>query len=227
MSQVWWLDPESAWCAKVNCARSHIDNLAGQASDFLHAGSYEVIPEQQRHRGIQRLLRCRHTGETVYRLQISQPIPISFSTVLGDALHDLRSALDCAAYAIAQRYAGRDLTEPEERACQFPICAKPSELRDFFNRQPRPTLYGPQEQKAIREVQPAALHDELAAQGQTELHPRAEEVEYDRLSVLQRLSNIDKHRRLHIVMFWPDLVYWGSDSPSRAMLETCGSAGKG
>jgi hypothetical protein len=27
-------------------------------------------------------------------------------------------------------------------------------------------------------------------------------------------SNIDKHRRLHLTAWWPDIVYWGSDEPS-------------
>ena len=49
----------------------------------------------------------------------------------------------------------------------------------------------------------------------TDLHPRAEEVEYNLLHVLQRLSNIDKHRRVHVVTCWPDLVFWGSDGPSK------------
>jgi hypothetical protein len=131
--------------------QDHIDNLAGQVSDFLRAGSYEIIPEQG------------SPGEIVYRLRMSRPIPIHFSTTLGDALHDLRSALDCAAGGMAGRYVDRDLNEAEERACEFPICSKPSELREFFKRQPRPSLYGPREQQAIREVQPAALHDDLAA----------------------------------------------------------------
>lgn len=203
MSEAWWVDPESAWMAKAACAKSHIDNLAGQVRGFQQSGALQVAAEPQ------------SPGVTAYRLILNRPIPISFSTTLGDALHDLRSALDCAAFAIAERHVGRDLTEKEERACQFPICAKPSELEEFFDRPPRPTLYGEREQRAIRSVQPAALHDELAAQGGTDLHPRAEEVEWDSLHVLQRLSNIDKHRRLHVVTCWPDLIYWGSDEPSQ------------
>lgn len=201
--QTWWLDPECAWWAKADCAKGHIDTLAGQVNDFLRAGSYEVIPGQG------------SPGETIYRLRMSRQVPIHFSTTLGDALHDLRSALDCAAGGMARRYVKKDLNEDEERACEFPICSKPSELREFFKREPRPSLFGPPQQQAIREVQPAALRDDLAAQGRTDLHERYEEVAYDHLAVLQRLSNIDKHRRLHVVTFWPDLIYWGSDGSSR------------
>jgi hypothetical protein len=199
----WWLDPEWPWWAKADCAKDHIDKLVRGIDDFLRTGSFEVTPEPGR------------PGETIYRLRMSRPIPPQFSTTLGDTLHDLRSALDCAASEMARRHVGKDLDEDQQRACEFPICSKPSELRQFFKRDPRPTLYGSQEQEAIREVQPAAQHDERLAQGKTNLHKRSEEVEYDLLGVLQQLSNIDKHRRLHVVTCWPDLVYWGSDSTSR------------
>ena len=39
--------------------------------------------------------------------------------------------------------------------------------------------------------------------GTTELRPREEEVAYDPLWLLSRLSNIDKHRRLHLTAWWP------------------------
>jgi hypothetical protein len=78
----------------------------------------------------------------------------------------------------------------------------------------RQDLYGPRERQAIRDVQPACLHDEVARLGTMELHPREEEVTYDSLWLLSRLSNIDKHRRLHLTAWWPDIVYWGSDEPS-------------
>jgi hypothetical protein len=116
---------------------------------------------------------------------------------------------------MARRTVGRDLTEQEEHACQFPIRSKPSELRKFFKHCLRTNLYGPQERQAIRAVQPARLHDYLAETGQIPAHKRSEEVAYDFLTVLNRLSNIDKHRRLHVVTCWPDLVYWGSDGPSK------------
>jgi len=200
----WWLDPESAWWAKAARAGQHIDSLRAEVDDFLTGGSYEVVPEQ----GDQ-------PGETIYRLRMSQPIPIHFSTVIGDALHNLRSALDCAACEIARRHAGRQLAEEEELACEFPIRSEPSKLEAFFEDRRRASLYGPRERQAIRAVQPAWLHDYLAGRGETNLHERSEEVAYDHLTVLNRLSNIDKHRRLHVAAWWSELVYWGSDGPSR------------
>ena len=200
----WRRDPASAWWAKVNRARHHIDALAADIDSFLGSTAYEVLPEPG-----------DEPNETIYRLRMPRPIPVHFSTTIGDALHNLRSALDCAAYELARRHVGRDLTEKEELACEFPIRDDPGKLDRFFSERGRQDLYGPRERQAIRDVQPAWLHDEVARRGTMELHPREEEVTYDLLWLLSRLSNIDKHRRLHLTAWWPDIVYWGSDEPSR------------
>jgi hypothetical protein len=203
-SQPWWLDPESAWWAKADRAQQHIDALSAQAEDFLTRGSYAVVPEAG-----------DRPSETVHRIQMSRPIPVSFSTILGDALHNLRSPLDCAVLGIAQQYLGRDLDETEEWACQFPIYGEPEKLDEFFANASRAHLFGASEQQAIRAVQPGWLYDYLAEAGRADLPDRSEEVRYDPLTLLQRLSNIDKHRRLHVVTCWPGLIYWGSDGPSQ------------
>lgn len=198
----WLRDPDSAWQIKLARAEEHIDDLAGQIGVFVRSGTYQVEAEQ----GADPL-------ETVYRLRMSQPIPRRFSAVVGDALNNMRSALDCAIYGLACRNMGRELTPAEEAACQFPIYGVSAELDAFFRRRYIPELLGPNED-AIRAVQPGALHDYLAAQGGTGLHPREEEVAYDSLTLLSRLTKIDKHRRLHVITWWPDLIYWGSDLPT-------------
>ena len=35
------------------------------------------------------------------------------------------------------------------------------------------------------------------------------------LSTLALMSNHDKHRHLPVAVLWPDIVYWGSDEPSK------------
>jgi hypothetical protein len=200
----WWRDPESAWCLKTARAKQHIDNLSAEVAAFVQGGTYGVRAEP----GDQ-------PGETIYRLRMSRPIPAHLSTIIGDALHNLRSALDCVACELARRHVGRPLSEKEERACQFPISGDPDEVNDFFSDRRRAALYGARERQAIRDVRPGWLHDYVARHGQTDLSERDEEVAYDNLTLLNRLSNIDKHRRVHLVASWPDLVYWTSDSPAR------------
>jgi hypothetical protein len=43
----------------------------------------------------------------------------------------------------------------------------------------------------------------------------AAESPFHPLSTLALMSNHDKHRRLPVAVFWPDIVYWGSDEPSK------------
>ena len=188
---------------KAGQAQHHINALAADIDSFLGSTAYEVLAEP----GAQ-------PDETIYRLRMPRPIPVHFSTTIGDALHNLRSALDCAAYEMARRHVGRDLTEKEEWACEFPIRDDPPKLDNFFSAWGRQALYGPRERQVIRDVQPAWLHDQVSRHGTTELSPREEEVDYDPLWLLSRLSNIDKHRRLHLTAWWPDIVYWRSDEPS-------------
>ncbi len=183
-------------------AEEHIDDLEEKVAAFMSGGTYQVEAE----RGDDPL-------ERAYRLRMSRRIPPRFSAIVGDALHNMRSALDCAAYGLARRNVGRDLTPAEEGACKFPIYGTKADLDAFLQGRHIPVLLGPSED-AIRAVQPGALHDYLAQRGGIELHSRDEEVAYDSLMVLNRLTNIDKHRRLHVVTWWPDLVYWGSDNPT-------------
>jgi hypothetical protein len=71
--------------------------------------------------------------------------------------------------------------------------------------------YGERDQRAIAAVQPGWLTDFMEREGISGGRPREEEVAYDSLTFLNRLSNVDKHRRVHLVTSWPDLVYWAGD----------------
>jgi hypothetical protein len=129
----------------------------------------------------------------------------------------MRSALDCAACELARRHVGRDLTEDEERACEFPVRGELSKLDKFFATSPRPILYGPRERRAIRDVQPGWLYEQILQHGITPPgETREQEVASDDLTLLVRLNNVDKHRTLHLSAPALDLVYWASDEPSHS-----------
>lgn len=195
----WWLDRGSAWWAKMDRAEEHLDDLEGEVGQFIRGGTYEV-----------ELMPGAVPHETDLRLRISRPIPVRFSTMIGDVLHNLRSALDCVAFELARRHVGRELTEDEQQACEFPIKDELHKVDAFFRQRPRPILYGPRERRAVREVQPGRLHDEMTRLGLSRQRGRAQEVRWDSLTLLNRLSNVDKHRTLHLVGWWPDLFYWSS-----------------
>lgn len=114
-------------------------------------------------------------------------------------------------YELATRHVGRELTEAEQLKCEFPIRDELAKVDAFSNERPRRPLYGARERRAIRDVQPGWLHDQIVAMGSTSAQPREEEVRWDSLTLLQRLSNVDKHRTLHLVGWWPDFIYWGGN----------------
>jgi hypothetical protein len=58
----WWRDPASAWWAKVDRARHHIDALAADIDSFLGSTAYEVLPEPG-----------DEPNETIYRLRMPFP----------------------------------------------------------------------------------------------------------------------------------------------------------
>jgi hypothetical protein len=121
------------------------------------------------------------TGENVIRLHIKDPVPDGWSLDVGDILHNMRSALDHLAFEIAARGKGSPLTVGEIRSSEFPIFReKPPDDRFLAKVRCWPTSA-----RAIaRQLQP---------------YQRADPAN-DILQVVQALSNIDKHRRLHFVV---------------------------
>jgi hypothetical protein len=189
---------------KLDRAGEHAAALVAETKAYFQGGSFRVEPEPG-----------ERPHETVYRIRLSEPIPVRVSAIIGDALHNLRSALDCVAFEMARQHIGRDLTEREEKATAFPILGTPEGFAEFFKRDPeRATLYGPREQDAMRIVQPGANYDQAAQYGVQLFETRQEAVEWDNLWLLNRLSTIDRHRRMHLAVAFPELVHWGSDEPS-------------
>lgn len=206
----WMLHDEAAWWAKLRRAGQHRDELAEQVKAFNASEPYTLTPED-----------TDDPEEVAYRLRIVKPVPADLVVVIGDLLHNLRSALDSLAFALAAQSVGRDLTGDEERATEFPVCATPDAFAGFFGEGRRPTrsqrtrgyLYDRRSRRSLRAGQPFYLVEQL---------PRATDEERDghfrdnyRWSTERRLwhlSNIDKHRRLPVLgVGWPDLVYFGSN----------------
>jgi hypothetical protein len=196
----WWLNPDSAWWVKLERAREHIAALELEVNRFLDGGGYRIESEPG------------GPHETVYRLRLARPIPSRISAIIGDVLHNLRSALDSVGFELARQHVGRDLTKEEEKAAGFPVSATPERFVAFFQRPHRGTLYGAREQSAMRAVQPGATHDEATRLGVQTFSTRWQAVRWDRLWLLNGLSIFDRHRRLLVTVMSSDLVYWPSPS---------------
>jgi hypothetical protein len=205
-----WLERTSAWWAKADRAQDHLRSLDRLVAEFRASGPYTVDPQP-----------TDIPGRTEYRLHVHKPMPVEIGTTIGDILHNLRSALDSLAYDIALRGLDRPLTPEEERACVFPVTATPERFDQFFDETSkhertriRSALYGDRARAAFRSVQPFRIHEEAMLLGVQVTDTYGEEYRWSELHRLTQLSNLDKHRRLSLMVWWPDLVYWMSNGPS-------------
>ncbi|GAA2638286.1 hypothetical protein SMC26_22845 [Actinomadura fulvescens] len=205
-----WDDPGSAWWAKADRARIHLDELSCEIAAFRDSSPYSVTPE---------------LTDVTDRLKFHQPFPVHFSTIVGDVVNNLRGALECLAFEVARQCHGGHLTAAQTRASSFPICKTPAAFEEFFTK--KPGLYDERARKAFWAVQPFFI--ELAREYGVDV-----EVDYDErwaFAPLPRLNNVwnlDKHRRLALMAWWPHLLWWGSNGPTnRRMLPGDGTLADG
>lgn len=130
----------------------------------------------------------RDGAEHVYRLEIRGQPPLYLGTIVGDVLHNLRSALDSIVWDLSAD-AIPTLTENERQRISFPIAD-----RDEYLDRTRFAYVSPEAAKTeIEHSQPYGEWD--PEWGPPAHHP---------LWRLREWSNLDKHRFVHAV---PSLVY--------------------
>jgi hypothetical protein len=133
-------DDRAAWWAKLRRAHTHRKTLEKLIDEFEASQPYTLTPEPG-----------ERPNEVAYRLSIRREAPAEISTVVGDVLHNLRSALDSLAHELAVQSKGQALTEEEEFRTSFPWCKHPSQYDRLMR---RGGLYAPEAQNAMRAVQP-------------------------------------------------------------------------
>jgi hypothetical protein len=199
-----WMDQNSSWWAKANRAKEHIDSLRRQVDEFRASAPYSLTPEP-----------TEKPGRLAYRLRFSKQVPVSISTTVGDVLHNLRAALESLAFEVAKRGQGGTLTPEQEKASTFPICESPEAFDAFFTRMGKKgLLYDHGAHAALRSVQPFVNLEEAHKLGIALNESFDETFRWSERHRLDTLWNIDKHRRLALMAWWPDLIFWGSNGPS-------------
>jgi hypothetical protein len=197
-----WMDQESSWWAKANRAKDHIDSLRRQVGDYRASAPYSLTPEP-----------TEKPDRLAYRLRFSKPVPVTISTTVGDVLHNLRAALESLAFEVARRSQGGTLTPKQEKESTFPICENPEDFDAYFKGK-KGLLYDRQARTALRSVQPFVNLEEAHKLGVALNRSFHGTFRWSELHRLDTLWNIDKHRRLTLMAWWPDLIYWGSNGPS-------------
>jgi hypothetical protein len=96
---------------KIERAKCHISELNSEIAEFLSRDPYRIIIEDG-----------PDSGQCSWTIRVREEVPIHFPTILGDAVHNLRTALDILACDLVR------LNEQSPKDVYFPFCLK----RDDF-----------------------------------------------------------------------------------------------
>jgi hypothetical protein len=171
---------------KLERATEHLRDLDVQVGDWLEvAYRYDAELDPQ-------------SGKKHIRMKVLNPPPERLRTIIGDCLHNLRSALDNLAYELAVAHQGGPLPEPYDRWSEFPVFGERPMSTDARKR--KIGCIHPKAQVVIRRLQPYQRGERYT------LHP---------LWQLHQLSNFDKHRLPHITLLANVAGSYFPDSPMR------------
>jgi hypothetical protein len=178
-------DPfESAWLkwawAATN-ARVLADSIEGFASDF---GNQELNYQ------LANYYDAKAHCIVLVVAEATDPFPALWGVLLGDTVHDYRCCLDHVAWALYKRGRTPDLGDKKERDIIFPIYSKRLAYNNDLDRR----LPGVRraDRKIVRRYQPFAP-------GESRAHRHV-------FTVLQKLSNDDKHRVIQPVVAIPQRI---------------------
>lgn len=180
---------QDAW-EKLRWARKHFDLLRPQVEAVESGDAYRVALDID-----------AHTGTYIFRIHDLEPLDPDWGLMIGDCLHNARTALDYLMVRLVALHTGRD---PREiGSVQFPIYSGPSGDNDFAKKT------APLHKKLgfrgyltrIEELQPFNL-DNRSVWGTNEVGLPVGPAVPSALERLCRLDNLDKHRLIHAV--WID-----------------------
>jgi hypothetical protein len=214
----WLEDPEAPWWAKLRRAQVHINEVRQRVDALQSAGIWSIEREPAAD-GCSYRFRLHRADGWAYRFRINRAVPADLLAAVGDAVANMRSALDYVAYELARHHVvemGGEMGDEEEAATAFPIHVNQASFDRFFvvgRRGPvRNRLYGDVERKALQCVQPFALADEARAVGVEPSTDPQDDLLTDHAYALNAVWNIDKHRRLpEVAWTLGNLVWWSRD----------------
>jgi hypothetical protein len=204
----WRSDPEAPWWVKLRRARLHIDEVHQRVRTLDASNPWSVEKEA-----------AEDPDSWAFRFRIQLPIPADLCAAVGDAIANMRSALDYVAYELAVRRTGT-LAPRQEMATAFPICKDREAFDGFFTAglwgPVRAEIFGETERLALQCVQPFALGEEARSAGVEWSTSTDQELLTDGAWALNTVWNIDKHRRLPELAWGRDDLFWwqgaGQDS---------------
>ncbi|MDP2328462.1 MAG: hypothetical protein Q8M79_10325 [Dehalococcoidia bacterium] len=183
---------DSHWC-KLTRAREHLDTLNEDIAAFLQPDSYSTVIETDE-RG-----EFEGRKRSILRRRVffsREPDVLRWGTMVGDIVVNLRAALDHVVYAIS---VSRDQSVfINDRSTEFPITDQPDAFHNPRRRNP-----------PYYEIRGLPSDAKAIVEGLQPYHRRQlDGVKSDRLWLLREMSNIDKHRSLHISTWSALHVQW-------------------
>jgi hypothetical protein len=161
---------------KIEWAKAHLNTLNTEELRYTDSDLCELVIESD-----------PYTRRQVQRLRIKIPIPEHIPLIIGDCVHSLRCSLDYLVWELVLA-AGN---QPQE-CNQFPIC---STREAFDNSTIRRGKRG--ERSSLLGVSPEAFAEIESLQPYNTCKGIEEQHCF---TVLQQLSNIDKHRRIPLTV---------------------------
>ncbi len=162
--------------AKITRADEHFRRLHGEMATWDARRPYRLVPEVH-----------DHGRKHFYRLRFLEPIPVEWAVILGEAIHDLRSALDQAVYWLTIDHTGGPL-----KNSSFPVNTRKA---DFERRKKSGAWTNDSGMHKIRGIGtgPQAFIEALQP------YPQRYRRSYCRdLRTIHDLWNQDKHRLVHL-----------------------------
>lgn len=173
--------PEYPWRVKQRQADEHLRRFAEDCAEYVRVANVGF-----------RFDRDPTAGTIRVTLQADAEPPLSLGAIIGDVLHNLRSALDSVAWATCEQ-AG-PLTSKQQSRIYFPITTDPAKWdEEAEGKLPK---VDPAHQEVFRRLQPWFWDEEARALGV----PVVPSADKHPLARLHRLANIDRHRVPHPVL---------------------------
>lgn len=191
-------DHAPSWTAKLEWARKHLGALDIEVSAFFADKPIRARVEIDRN-----AKRIRVWGE------LAKEMPAHWPLMVGDIVHSLRGSLDHIVWALSSKNPGfATAPDGQRRQVQFPICTTAGEY--FGNRKSE----GQRKRRArFINSAPLAVIDSLQP------HTRGNAANDQALSILNELSNEDKHHTVLIAAMVVHLPYISFEGLGGPVLE--------
>jgi hypothetical protein len=99
----WLEDPDAAWWAKLRRAQVHISEVR-QRVDALQSAGIWSIEREPAAGGCSSRFRIHRADRWAYRFRVNRAVPADLLAAVGDAVANMRSALDYVAYELARHH---------------------------------------------------------------------------------------------------------------------------